>query len=567
MTKNPTRPDTGHGRTLADILDGVARHPDLSAGRRRDLCSAVRTTARLIGKLPEAIEADWPALRRRFAAMAPATHGISAKRLQNVRTDLRAALKASGGLSARPYRERAPTWEALYRSLPSKLFKNGLSGFIRFCSDHDIDPRAVSDETFGQYREYLETEGARAKPQDVHRRGCRLWNQAVAEVDGWPQQSVTVPDHRRDPWQVPWENLTVALRRDVEAHLTWLAGEDLLAEHPPPGFLKPATIILRRKQIHGLVSAAIHAGVPPDALQSLADLVQPAVAKKALNYFLKRYDGEVTVYIQGLAGSVLAISRHWVRADEQTLTELRELRRRLGTDSQRGLTEKNRNTLRQFESPDNVDRLIHLPEALSRSVRRAASPKRRAVQIQLALAIQLLMGAPMRIGNLVALRLDQHIQRPGGRKGGAFIVLAEREVKNGAPQEYVLSAVTVALLDDYLVHYRPHLANNDNPWLFPGPGGKHKCAATLSGQIKDIIFKETGLMVTPHQFRHLAAKLFLDAHPGSYETVRRLLGHQNIKNTVNFYAGMETRAAVAQYDQLLTDLRSRGQARNCRDRR
>ena len=31
-------------------------------------------------------------------------------------------------------------------------------------------------------------------------------------------------------------------------------------------------------------------------------------------------------------------------------------------------------------------------------------------------------------------------------------------------------------------------------------------------------------MLTPHQFRHLSAKILLDAEPGSFETVRQLLG-------------------------------------------
>jgi hypothetical protein len=29
-------------------------------------------------------------------------------------------------------------------------------------------------------------------------------------------------------------------------------------------------------------------------------------------------------------------------------------------------------------------------------------------------------------------------------------------------------------------------------------------------------------------------------HPGDYETVRRFLGHRNIRTTVKFYCGLET---------------------------
>ena len=51
---------------------------------------------------------------------------------------------------------------------------------------------------------------------------------------------------------------------------------------------------------------------------------------------------------------------------------------------------------------------------------------------------------------------------------------------------------------------------------------------------------ETGLVMNPHLFRHLGAHLFLERHPGSYEEVRRVLGHKNIDTTIENYAGLET---------------------------
>ena len=75
-------------------------------------------------------------------------------------------------------------------------------------------------------------------------------------------------------------------------------------------------------------------------------------------------------------------------------------------------------------------------------------------------------------------------------------------------------------------------------------------------QISRTISRELGLKITPHQFRHLAAKLQLDTHPGSYETVRRLLGHKSLKTTTHFYTGLETRQAVKHYDQLLNSIRN-----------
>ncbi len=59
------------------------------------------------------------------------------------------------------------------------------------------------------------------------------------------------------------------------------------------------------------------------------------------------------------------------------------------------------------------------------------------------------------------------------------------------------------------------------------------------------------MRVTAHQFRHLAGFLYLRRNPGGHEVVRRLLGHRSISTTVQFYAGMETSAAIAEYERVV----------------
>src|SRR5262249_6282047 len=72
--------------------------------------------------------------------------------------------------------------------------------------------------------------------------------------------------------------------------------------------------------------------------------------------------------------------------------------------------------------------------------------------------------------------------------------------------------------------------------------------------IERTVLRRIGVKITPHQFRHLAAKFALDANPGAYELVRQLLAHKNLKTT-NFYAGIDTRRAGRAHANLIMRLR------------
>jgi integrase len=99
----------------------------------------------------------------------------------------------------------------------------------------------------------------------------------------------------------------------------------------------------------------------------------------------------------------------------------------------------------------------------------------------------------------------------------------------------------------------------DHDWLFAGAGREHKGTKTLSEQIAQRLWKELGLEITPHQFRHAAAYIMLKADPGNYELVRRVLGHRSITTTLNFYIGLETLEATRLFGEMVTDL-ARGEA-------
>ncbi len=52
-----------------------------------------------------------------------------------------------------------------------------------------------------------------------------------------------------------------------------------------------------------------------------------------------------------------------------------------------------------------------------------------------------------------------------------------------------------------------------------------------------------------HLFRHLVGMLYLQRHPGSYELVRRILGHKKMATTLSFYTDLESKWALRRYDE------------------
>jgi integrase len=156
----------------------------------------------------------------------------------------------------------------------------------------------------------------------------------------------------------------------------------------------------------------------------------------------------------------------------------------------------------------------------------------------------------MRMKNLASLRLGDHVvqTRPGGVRQ---LVIPADEVKNRAPLAFEVSDAIGGVLDAYLARCRPLLAEEADGFLFPARKGGAKTPAQLAQQIKRTIKHETGIELNAHAFRHLAAKLFLEEHPGEYETTRLILGHKSITTTVKAYCGLEQADALRRLDALI----------------
>ena len=70
--------------------------------------------------------------------------------------------------------------------------------------------------------------------------------------------------------------------------------------------------------------------------------------------------------------------------------------------------------LRPFNEPENVSVLLALPQELMRQAQRHRNFRRGAVRAQLAVAIEILLMAPIRMRNLVNLDIEQILSARSG---------------------------------------------------------------------------------------------------------------------------------------------------------
>jgi integrase len=305
-----------------------------------------------------------------------------------------------------------------------------------------------------------------------------------------------------------------------------------------------------------MATALVKSGRDPQMIRSLADLIEPEALKIALSFFWGRNGNRKTTQLHGFALTAIKIAKWWVKAPADGIAALQKIRREVDP-KETGMTPRNRARLRQFDDPENLRRLIDLPQAIVRALpREGPLICAQALRVQSALAIAILTIAPMRMKNLASLRLGQHVvqTRPGGVR---HIVIPAEEVKNKTALAFEVSDALGAVMDVYLARCRPLLAGDPQGFLFPARKGGAKTPSTLADQIKRTIRQETGIDLNPHAFRHLAALLFLRAHPGEYETVRLLLGHKDLSTTVGAYCGLEQADALRRYDALIDGYRKK----------
>lgn len=542
--------------SIADLIGQIGADGILSKRDRQNMCWALRTLCRVAGKEPEAVPAHPAYLRRLLKRAAPTAAGLTPAAWNNARS-LASKAMARAGITTVPGRYLAAytdEWAALWASLPAKsALAVRLTRLFHFCSAQRIAPAEMSDAVLRSFYSALVEESLVEDPWAAYRGAAKSWNNAHDRIPGWPPTRLMVPTKRPEAFSLPWAALPGSLRAEIEGYFQRAVRVDLDGDFARPQ--RPQTVATRRKQLLWLISAVVKSGVPVESLTSLAVLLVSGTVKRGFSYLLERRGGQSYPALSGLAQFLPALARRSGLSAE-VIKVLERYKRALKVE-QTGMAERHREALRRFNDPAAVRALIAFADRIQAAVAASKRQGERAAKlIQTAVAVDLLLYAPVRIGNLAAIEIDRHLIVVQSNPRVFHLRFPAAETKNAQDLEFPLPPETVTLVELYLARYRPLLTAEPSPFLFPGKrAGCPKTEGALREQIRETVREYTTLEMPPHRFRHAVGKIFLDRAPGQYGVVQRLLGHKRIQTTIVFYAGEEGAAAARHYHETILGLR------------
>lgn len=521
-------------------------------------------------------------LNEKFYARPPMAHGLERSTFSTIASRLRFVLERLGRHAPRDrsHDSLGGSWRALFDRLPDRFARAGLIELIRFCDRHDIAPEAVRSDTVETFEDWARHNLLRRGIRDLALGAEKIWNESRHSVPGWPQVDLRLP-RIRGQFMLPLDALPPSFSEDLRRFEAELAGDrrargarraDAAGDHSSAAThrrrtrVKPArqgTIDTRRNQILMAASALVHSGVPTEAVRDLRALVEPLDhADRIFDHFWTKAGNKPSSYTAGIGAVLKRIACVHCDPPSATAADISAWAREVTPEPQRGLSPKNRARLAAMIQPGNLRLLLNLPEELRLRALEPNRPANSAASLMMAaVAIEILLHCPLRLQNLHSLRLGHELRRLDPRSDlVSHLAIDEEATKNGQPIEWRVRPDTAALIDLWLSRFAVRPDHTAAEFLFPGRRKGCVSAGGLRRAIMAAIENTIGLVAHPHLFRHFAVWLHLQAHPGDYETARRLLGHSTVDTTIRFYAGLEVEAAARRHDDLVERERAAGRA-------
>ena len=323
MTEKPILIET----SFADAIAIIAAAAELPEHTRRHWPSSMRQIAKAMDKPMEVIPARYSAVRADLLALHHVPAGLTAKTMQNHKSNTKSALLWLARDKGVPEHGAPLTaeWEALRVTVKDGVARSRLSSFMRYCSANNILPAEVDDAAVDRFVSYR---SRCSKPADeaFRRLLARAWNASAATIPGWPAQWLMEPAVKATV-EIEWEAFPEGLRRDIDRYLQGLTRIRKSRNGQRIRPLKGSTIRTRRAELHAVARMAVKTGVPIAKLNSLSALLAPDVAEKVLDAYWQKNGENPKLFTIDLACRFLAIAKETKCLSDKECERLDEMRR------------------------------------------------------------------------------------------------------------------------------------------------------------------------------------------------------------------------------------------------
>ena len=149
--------------SFADAITIIAAADELSEQTRRHWTTSLRQIAKALDKPLEVIPARYSAVRADLGQLHHAPAGVTAKTLQNHKSNVKSALLWLAREKGIPEHGAPLTtpWEELRAKIRDGLVRWRLSSLMRFCSANNITPSEVDQTVVDRFMSYRSQIGTR----------------------------------------------------------------------------------------------------------------------------------------------------------------------------------------------------------------------------------------------------------------------------------------------------------------------------------------------------------------------------------------------------------------------
>lgn len=543
--------NTGNTVFLSGVIARIKA--ELNHSQRRDTLSAFNALQKHAGVCFASTPASAVTVRPILANLNANTLGISPKRLANIRSLVSQAI-VRFGMQRRWITKDiklVPEWQELMDSVPKREYRWSLSRLACYCSVVGISPADVCPQTLLDLHAALEADCTVTKPRGILKQTISIWNMCLRAEPDWPQQKLSSP-FKKEPFMFKLEDFPESFRHDVDAWIARLSNPDLFDPDTPVRASRKVTLDGYIRTFRRLGSALVReGGVEITSITSLGILAEIENLKTALRHFVDKAEGDNLDYPGKMATQMAAVAKYHLKLGDKALSTMDKIKQQLGKQRGSKMGKRNWDRLKQFDDPDAVLRVLRFPAAEYARGLQKKNPMRRAKCVERALIVSILIFAGVRAQNLRTLHLTDNIRRAGDR---VFLELEADETKTHAEHTVELPIETINLLDDFLKNHRPLLPGANGPYLFPSPDGGARHYSSIRTVISKNLLEETGILMSPHLFRHFVAKIVAERQPELLPDVSRRLGHKSFNTTYQFYLGTETPAASRRINAKLEEI-------------